>query len=394
MNPATGSRARICYASGTWQLITLCAALRAHHMRFPEAAAMETVVVFSGTGTVPAMRETLERLTGLYDEFHRFVWIDDLLTGLRRLDDKQLEATITTARKRIGVGSAAEVWVNHRWFGADRFLLESYPNARVILFEDGVLTYTRPWADAYRLRSSSRETLRDLTRRATRDPRARVKAFHTETRLFGRKRRALDASYLLLGDILGVPRGQRAIAHVIDPAILREVLEAIPVARTMPDRDGRPRALVLGANFSVWNDIPFESELALYADIVTRVASGGYEVWWKDHPRLVEPYHPTLQSLLPDVTIHPLQMDWTLPLETALLRDPVDLIVAGLSTGLFYTPLITTSEVRTATFVEAVRPLLKWPWLDVADLIQAHVPTLDSLLAGTASSNPLLGIPT
>jgi hypothetical protein len=393
MNPATGSRARVCYASGTWQLITLCAALRAHRMRFPDAAGMETVVVFSGTGTVPAMRQTLERLAGLYDEFHRFVWIDDLLTGLRRLNDTEFEATITAVRERIGIRSAAEVWVNHRWFGPDRFLLESYPNARVVLFEDGVLTYTRPWTDAYRLRSSSRETLRYLACLARRDPRARVKAFHTETRLFGRRRRALAASYLLLGDIIGVPRGQQAVAHVVDPAILREVLESIPVARAMPDRNGRPRALVLGANFSVWNDIPFENELALYADIVTRVANAGYEVWWKDHPRLVEPYHPTLQDLLPDVAIHPLQMDWTLPLETALLRDPVDLIVAGLSSGLFYAPLITTSEVRTATFVQAVRPLLKWPWLDVADLIQAHVPTLESMIARTASGDPHREVP-
>lgn len=393
MSSATGSPARVCYASGTWQLITLCAALRAHHLRFPDAAATETVVVFSGTGTIPALRETLERLAGLYDELDRFVWIDDLLAGLRRFDDAQFDATIGAVRERIGVSSAAEVWVNYPWFGPDRFLLESYPDARVILFEDGVLTYTRPWADAYRLRSGSRETVRYLARRIVGDPRARVKAFHSETRLFGRRRRAPDASYLLLGDALGVPRVHRAIAHVVDPAVLRGVLESIPVDRAMPDPGDRPRALILGANFSAWDVIPYEAELALYADIVTRVANGGYEVWWKDHPRILEPFHPALQDLLPDVTIHRLQVDSTLPLEAALLEDPVDLIVAGLSSGLFYTPLITTSEVRTATFVEAARPLLKWPWLDVADLIQANVPTLDSVLASTASGDLRRNIP-
>jgi hypothetical protein len=393
MNPVTGSPARVCYASGTWQLVTLCAALRAHHLRFPEAAATETVVVFSGTGTGPALRETLERLMGLYDELHRFVWIDDILARLREFDDEDFGAAIAAVRERIGVGSAAEVWVAYPWFGPDRFLLESYPDARVILFEDGVLTYTRPWADAYRLRSSTRETLRYLGRRVMRDPRARAKAFHSETRLVGRKRRAPAASYLLLGDALGVPRVHRAFAHVIDAAILRGVLESIPVHRGMPDRGDRPRALILGANFSAWNVIPFDDELALYADIVTRVDAGGYEVWWKDHPRILEPFYPALQDLLPDVTIHRLQVDSTLPLETALLNDPVDLIVAGLSSGLFYTPLITSSEVRTATFVEAARPLLEWPWFDVADLIQAHVPTLDAVLGRTPRGDLRRNIP-
>jgi hypothetical protein len=393
MNSATGSPVRICYASGTWQLIALCAAIRAHHLRFPDAAATETVVVFSGTGTSPALRETLERLAGLYNELHRFVWIDDLLAELHRFDDVELDAAIGAVRERIGVGSAADVWVNYPWSGPDRFLLEAYPDARVILFEDGVLTYTRPWADAHRLRSTTRETLRYVARRVVRDPYARVKAFHSETRLFGRRRRALHASYLLLGDLLGVPRVHRTIAHVIEPAILRGVLESVPVDRAMPDRGDRPRALILGANFSAWNVIPLADELAMYADIVTRVADGGYEVWWKDHPRILEPFHPALQDLLPDVTIHRLQVDSTLPLEAVLLNDPVDLIVAGLSSGLFYTPLITTSKVRTATFVEAARPLLKWPWLDVADLIQAHVPTLDSVLANTSSGDLRLNIP-
>jgi hypothetical protein len=37
--------------------------------------------------------------------------------------------------------------------------------------------------------------------------------------------------------------------------------------------------------------------------------------------------------------------------------------------------------------------LLKWPWLDVADLIQAHVPTLESMIARTASGDPHREVP-
>jgi hypothetical protein len=391
MSSPAGSGARVCYASGTWQLITLCAALRAHHARFPELAGLETVVVFSGTGTVPALRRTLEQLGGLYQECHRFVWIDDLLSDLDRFDDREFEAAMRGVRDRIGVDSPAEVWVCYPWIGPDRFLLECYPAARVVLFEDGVLTYTRPWSGAYRLRSTTRETVRFVARRLSGDPRAKVRAFRSEARLFGTRRPALVASYLLLGDTLGIPAPHRRIGYVVDPAVLRSVLESIPVDRSTPDRGDGPRALVLGANFSAWNLIRTADELSLYAGIVRQVADAGYDVWWKDHPRVPVPFHPALQEALPDVTVHRLDVDPTLPLEAALLRDPVDLIVAGLSAGLFYTPMIMGPEVRAATFVQAFRPLLQWPWLDVADLIDAHVPTLDQVLAGSTATTRLGG---
>jgi hypothetical protein len=378
---------RVCYASGSWQLTTLCASLRAHHARVPGAAGVRTRLVFSGTGNSPAQRQTLETLASLFGLDEHIVWIDELLAGLADIDDAEFTARIRQVRERVGGGRAAEVWIAYPWTGPDRFLLECFPDARVVLFEDGLFTYTRPWADQHSLRARTTETLRYLARRAVADPRALVRAFYSETRLLGRPRRTLDASYLLLGDKLGIPAPHRAVAHVVDPAILRSVIESIPMPRALPDRSDRPRALVLGANFSAWKLIPHDDELRLYTDVVRRLADAGYEVWWKDHPRVIEPFHSALQQQNPGIEVRLFQPDHTLPIEVALLKDPVDLIVAGLSAGLFYTPLITDTRVRVATFAEVARPFLQWPWLDMADLIQSNVPTLDAVLAVAPGEN-------
>jgi hypothetical protein len=386
---STGRSVRVCYVSGTWQLIALCASLREHRERTPRSDHLDTVVVFAGTGAFAALRQTLEDLVPLLAVGDRFVWIDDLMTGLGGVDDREFEARIRITRERIGAGDVAEVWVAYPWAGPDRFLLECYAGAHVILYEDGVFTYTRPWSDAYSRRGSPRETLKFFCRKAAGDSTARVRAFNSGCRLLGDRKRAPSASYLLLGHKLGVPSAHRRIAHIVPSRTLREVLETIPVDSVPRAATAHPRALLLGANLSAWKVIPFEEELALYVSVVSRLANAGYEVWWKDHPRVSQPFHGALQERLPGIPVSRLEVDHTLPLEVVLLKDPFDLLVAGVTAGLFYASLLAPSQMRTATFAEVMRPLLKWPWLDVADLIQAHVPSLDIVLTEAASRSVL-----
>jgi hypothetical protein len=385
-NRSTARGVRVCYLSGTWQMITLCASLREHFARTPHSHHLDTVLVLAGTGTSAALRQKLEDVVTLLGVGDRSVWIDDLMAGLGGVGDREFEARIRMTRERIGARDVAEVWVSYPWAGPDRFLLECYPGAQVVLYEDGVLTYARPWSGEYS-RVSPRETVKYLYRKTAGDSRARVRAFNSESRLLGRRRRTPVASYLLLGHRLGVPSAHRRFAHIVPPRTLREVLEAIPVDSVPRAATTHPRALLLGANLSAWQVIPFEDELGLYVSAVSRLANAGYDVWWKDHPRVPHPFLGALQKRLPDIPISPLELDHALPLEVALLKDPVDLLVGGVTAGLFYAPLITPSQMRAATFAEVMRPLLKWPWLDVADLIQAHVPSLDMVLAEAASES-------
>jgi|GEM_PF-4996826 len=373
---------RICYVSGSWQMIAMYASLLAHQQRAGVADDMETIVAFASTGDSPHPRHRMEQFAALFGLDGRMVWIRDLTHDLSDLDDSGFLRRQQQLRERIGQKNVVELWLAYPWVGADRFLLGCYPDAEAVLFEDGLFTYSRPWADTYARCERLRATVRYWKARIMQNPRARVGAFHSEVRLLGTPRRSPVASYLFLADVLGIPEAHREVARIVEPSLIREVIRKIPAEALLPRAQGQPRALVLGANFSAWNVIPYEDELAVYLDVVRRLNDAGYEVWWKDHPRLDEPFYPALVHRLGGVELHALQIDHTLPLEVTLQNESVDLLVGGLTAGLFLWPLISEREVKVATYLESFRPFLKWPWIRVGELVEDKVPSLEQVLVG------------
>jgi hypothetical protein len=371
---------RVCYASGSWQMIAMYASLLAHQLRAGSADAVETVVAFASTGDSPHLRRRMEQLAALFGLDGRMVWIRDLTHDLRDLDDTEFRSRQRQLRERIGQENVVELWLAYPWAGADRFLLACFPDAHLVLFEDGLFTYSRPWSDTHARRERLRATVRYWKARIMRDPRALVSVFCSEVRLLGAPRRSPIASYLILADVLGVPDAHRDVARIVEPSLIRKVVRKIPAEALLPPAQDRPRALVLGSNFAAWNLIPYEDELAIYLDVVRRLSDAGYEVWWKDHPRLDEPFYPALVRRLEGVDLHALQTDHTLPLEVTLQHESVDLLVGSLTAGLFLWPLLAEREVQVATYAGSFRPHLKWPWIHVGELVEEKVPSLEQVL--------------
>jgi hypothetical protein len=371
---------RVCFAAASWQLVTLCASIRAHQAAEPGSPPVRTTLVLGGNRISEAMRATLRDLAVRFPVFDRVCWIDGLVEDLAELDDVAFAERFARFREATGVESADEVWLTHPFTSPDRVLLEAYPAARVILFEDGLLTYARPWTETGSVRARLRETVRAAVRWLRRDPRAQVKTFHTELRLLGRPVRRPHATYLILGNHIRVPDVYRDSLRLVRPELLRGVVDELRTGPGESPRTDRPRALVVGSSFSYWKAMTREEELALYVGVVARVAAAGYHVSWKDHPRVLAPFLPELRRLLPEVEILPFSDDHTLPLEVVLLEEPVDLVVAAMSSSLIYVPLLFGERIRVATFAEAVRPLVHWTRLRMADLILSVVPRLDVAL--------------
>jgi hypothetical protein len=386
--PLSQNEVRICFTSGGWQLIALCASLRAHALAEPDSSHVRTVLAVAGPGVSQPMRETIERFALALGACQALIWIDDLVADLSRLDDQGLRRVKRAVRERLGVSDPVEVWLSYPHAGPDRLLMESYPEARIIIYEDGLLTYARPWRDGAGLRHRTMATLRYLAAQVRGDGSAEADAFRSEVRLFGWPSRDAHATYLILGDRLGIPQEFRPSARGVDPAILREVLrDTLVDAPARPRASGR-RALLLGGNYSTWDLMPRADELRFYTRMTASLSEAGYAVWWKDHPRVSSPFLPEIRTALPGVPVHEYESDHTLPLEVVLQYDPVDLIVGSLSSSLLYGPLICGDGMRAATFAGTVRPLLVWPWTDVANVIEAAVPSVDELLAGQGVSAP------
>jgi hypothetical protein len=386
---STTAAVRVCVCRGTWQLLTLSASLREHER--VGGPRLRTTLALSGERLSQAMRRRLDDFAarlGLED----VRWIDDVVAEATRLSDRDFARRLALLRRRLGAGAPDEVWIANPRSPLDRVVLEAFPRSRLVLYEDGLGTYAAPWADAAPLALRLRITARTLLAGTGRAPGRRARLLQRGVRPLGRRARQPDAVYLHLAHVLGVPPLHRASARVVEPAVLRAVLERVAYRpEEAPNaRPGGPAprgtALVLGSSYSFWGAMSRAEELELYAGVVSRVAAAGYDVLWKEHPRTLAPFLPELRRAAPEANLRAFGEDPAVPLELYLLRRTVDLLVAGTSSSLLYVPLLLGDRTRVATFAPWLAGLVGGPRRDIVRLVEATVPPLDAVLALPASS--------
>jgi hypothetical protein len=398
-------RVRVCIVRGTWQFVSLSAALAEHHLRGEPR--LPSILLLGGSKLSPERRAALTTLAEQSEQFDRFVWIDDLTGDLLDADlpDSDLAVRMASLRVRIG-HEVGEVWTNSPRSGQNWLVHEAYPEAGVIAYEDGLIMYLQH-RDLLR---SPEESRASFLRRAVRFQRQRLRDSLLRTRLgervwrrFGSavnyeysKMRAWragvsnppgavqpSAAYLILAPILPPDPFYRGVQRVVRPALVDESLRRVACASRWQD-DGvpGPRALVLAQKFRPSGARP--EDVQAYAGVIEKLSSSGFSVYWKEHPRSHAPILSRLQDALPGVPIHSLHVDATMPVEIALAGSPMDLIVSGWSSTLFYAQLLWGTEV--ASFAPAPDPAPHPNRLLLRDLVRRRVPDLDSWLASRSSS--------
>jgi hypothetical protein len=377
---ATGER--LCIARGPWQLITLCASLQAHNEGGYGTAGMRTTLLLSGYQLSAPLRRTMEEIARQMKCFDRTVWIDDLAAN-RSYPELPIEER--TARRnalqiRIDVAAVDEVWTANPVL--DRDVLETFPKGGLFVFEDGIATYGDPKPSRPSIFKRGRGVARKLVHFLRPGPSQRAEFVFWPGRADHVAERAPEAAYLILAHGIATPALYQSVARLVDPAVLSGVLEGLTIPFSADDRVGRTRALVLSSTYSFWRVMPREVEAGIYADILARLDSAGYQIWWKEHPRALEPFLPELRRRLPGMELREYGQDHTVPLELYLRHDPVDLVVAGASTSLLYLPLIFGKRIRVASFATLFSPHLQDETrLHIARLVQSIVPALDAVIA-------------
>jgi hypothetical protein len=377
----TPARERICVALGVWQIITLAASLATHDARVPARRALRTTLVLTATNLSGGLRSRMDAVGRELACFDRVVWGDDLMPEREGSTDEDFARLRGAVRERLGVSRAAELWLANPADWQERFVHDCYADAPLVVYEDGLHTYSSPWSEDAPLPRRTKATLRNLLHRLRGDRDARVEVHHQRVRLLWEPVRRPHAAYLILSGVLGVPEPFRAVARQVPAAELRKVIDRIGIDAQPGDPESAgPRALVLGSTYSFWQAMSREEEVELYAGIVRRLHRAGYRVCWKEHPRTVEPFLPELLERVPEAGLTPYLSDSTIPLELVLRQNPVELVVAGTSTGLLYAPLLYGSRVRVASFADAVRPLVFGPRLRSIELVGRAVPGLEEVL--------------
>jgi hypothetical protein len=386
---------RVCVVRGTWQFVTLLAALAEHRARGGPDLPM---VVLHDARVTPERRAVFARL-GTQAGVDRALWIDDLTSGLAEspIDDEDLTVRVASLRARVGA-DVAEVWLNTTRSGRNWLVHRAFRGAPVFVYEDGLIMYVET-SGRQVTRAAGESRLRFAGRALRFRAAASLDAFlltpsgrrlwrrlgHLGGRKYSAMRawrasrfdpRAADsvrpaAAYLALASLFPPNAQFRESLRVIRPHLLERVIrEVAPATAVRDDHGPRPRALVL--------DPSDPRDLDTYVAAIEKLHAAGFSVYWKDHPRTHEPALEQLRDALPAVPIRALPVDPNLPAELALVNHPVDLIVGAWSSTLFYARLLwgtETARVESATEVahSPDRALL-------VELARRHVPDLDSVL--------------
>ena len=387
---------RVCCCIGTWQLVTLAAALQqAGDDRAAKSGGTtvdfdDYLVVYETGGVPDSFKETLQQMAEAIWPWKRIVWAYDILTSERHISQKQFDLLRQTLRERVGVpvSQADEIWVCWLTRPAEKLVFETYPSARIQLFEDGLISYI-PVAMAHDLEKSG--SLKALIRERLDKLRP--------VRRYRRSRWALDphhlsrveSAYLQLTPEAPAPEILSQVPRrFVEYRLLHEALERVKptlatsyLADSAADNIVPDRLLVLGQALSRNGIMSRDEELGIYTDIIDTLLAKGYRVLWKEHPRISEPFfadlkaHVQKNTFSSDERLRELSLPRAFPVELVADRLGLAGCVAGTSAALFY--LRRLYEIPCYTFGDVLLPRMQGADIFMNDMIRREVPPLSDL---------------
>jgi hypothetical protein len=378
---------RVCLALGSWQIVALDAALRQADAAPAGVEPREDHLVLYETVAVSAeLKKAMREVAVAIRPWQRIVDAFDLLASVRRkISQQEFDALVAELRTQLDVERIDELWLCWLTRAPEKLVMEAYPEARVMLYEDGLFSYLPiratpdepapaglPWPAAARARLRERLDRWRPVRRFRRH-KSWLDPVH-ERRVAG--------AWMLLADLWPAPA---PLAHVpwrvIAPVVMRQTLAdcaSIPgVARFIAPERGRPSVLVLGQTLSRWGAMTRAQELALYAKVIDLVLERGYEVWWKEHPRSQQPFFRELAQRAPPGRLRELDLPFALPVELIAPQLGLAACTAGISTALFYLPRLY--DIPTYTFADDLVPFLSDRWALQNELVRSNAPPLREL---------------
>lgn len=377
---------RLAFALGSWQLVALDAGLRAADAACGAEPADETLVLYetgpASAGLVAAMHDVAMAVRPWRKVVDCLAWMPLVH---RKISQREFETLRERLLREVGVERVDELWLCRVTRAAERLVMEAWPDAKVVLYEDGVLSYLPMREPAGDGGGGGRVLARWRIALDARRPVLRLRRW--KNALDPRHRARIEEAWMLLGDTFAAPRALKGVTwHAVGPAVLEQTVAAcqtIPaVARFAPlacDEAARPRVLVLGQALSRYNALPRVDEEAVYARAVRQIVALGYDVWWKEHPRATEPFFAAVAAGHPQGRVRELTLPFALPVELVAGRLGLAACVGGITTALFYLPRLF--RVAAYSFSDAFAGRLRGDWALQNELFMSRIAPLGSLPA-------------
>jgi Alpha-2,8-polysialyltransferase (POLYST) len=332
---------RLVFVHGPWQLIMASAGLRQTGANGRSDKSRDILIFFplpDGPLSAP-IRQVMNQIAARVWPWHQVIMLDESINYV--LDD--VSECIKFLRAQTGLDHVDEIWLDCLWGPPEKIAVEAYPKSKVVLYEDGLQIYL-PIEDNYLTLSRwLREPKKAYDSLKHRVRELRKPSNLAVSPLLSRHLARVTASYLWINQMVPaagyqtrLPWVQLETRHV--RAVIDEISSLVMGNIEPKERNGRPRAIVLGQCFSNYGDFERHVELSWYVDLLQRLRRMGYDLIWKEHPRTRQPFLPELTEAVEGVESSPDMGPW--PVELFVKRLRVSACASLTSTSLFSIPLL------------------------------------------------------
>jgi hypothetical protein len=309
-------------------------------------------------------------------------WADDLLVKPDRPNDDHVLAGLRL-RARLDFTEPDQVWLCKLFDFPEKLVLESYPDATVHLFEDGLHSFVRQPVIAGRPASVG-DGLASVGRWAARWTVGHGDPYWTPGEWAGHRARVVEVWRLTDvrdGDRTHRPApgpGLDAPVVGIDHQSMRGVLDGLRAEAPVVDPAVPGAVLVLGQAFAKFDLMAEADEFEVYREACAGLAAAGHPVVWKDHPRLDDGFFSALERSLPPGAISRVDVPSALPIEVAIDQLDPFAVVSGTSTSLFTISALRGGQVFT--FANRLRfPIHRRDHRGMAKLVARTFPDVKEL---------------
>ena len=377
---------RICLVPGPWQIIMLASALRqacgdSNDSKYDE----HYLILYAKSGLTEARKDTMLKIANSVWKWKRIIWLNDLFdskSDCHRYTILGFNKILVGLKEKIGIRKFNEIWTCQLHSALEKILVEAYLEADIVLYEDGLATYTNLWSSP----NNFRHPLKLLKL---------AKHYLEQTIPSGRVYNTLRLShhYICRVSKIYLYLANTSLADKLLPNIKKITIENKNLKDTIStccslasiqekclqrfDRQSKS-VLILGQCFAQGGSLEWEQELSIYCQIVNQLLEKKYRVIWKEHPRTAtKPFFPELSQKYSSKDFVEIQFPFSLPIELVAEQVGISACVAASSTALFSLPKLY--NIKAYTFADYFIPYIDNQHSHTLNIVAKNIKSVSSI---------------
>ena len=382
---------RLIVATGTWQIVVATSALRQEKTH--KNISSRDYLVLSAPKLSEKMKQIMMQIASCTWNWQKIIWADDILhSSIPVFTDVKFVHSLQVFRERVSVENFAEIWLCKLTDNAEKIVAESYIDAAIAIYEDGLHSYV-PQEDWKLLDANLIFKPIALKRRLSyRITEAQTSLNYLNNYCLCYKHiKRINKAYFLIVDYLPLPRYLKYHLIKINKQSVINTLNTINLSiNPLKSIDSKTQNgfLILGQCFSKWNLMSWEEEFDIYSQIFSLVSQLDLVLIWKEHPRVDRPFFNYLANKYSRIKPIELNVHFAWPIELFARQLNLQGCVSVTSTSLFY--LKSLFEIPTYTVANNLLNSFNGDFSYMTKLVANNIPTLTSINTTEIANNTLV----